>query len=292
MQTKVRGRLTPANAAGFSEYMRDLLRPSHVGKLIESRYFGCANENELRLAIAGVAYAERKIRRGPKLKNSAVELEAGSPYGVGFTPDERRLIENTVITKLDIVTCLFSWHISRPEDKAWWREDFHVLAANEDSLGRPLTARQRGNLRRHFKSVMDRMHDLINKMRRKNKADHIPTMREVRDRQRSEGRALLLPLLAESEIELTPINIVEWLRSQCLLGKRYPKDDDYEASVSILYPPARRARREPLKALIADVLALRRQLQPKPSKKLDRKAEVQKAKQTLFGPTQHNVKSR
>jgi hypothetical protein len=273
MQSKVIGRKTPEDAAGFAKYMQDWLHPRHVGKLIESRCIGCANPTELQVAIASVMYAERKIQRGPKLKHSAVELECGTPYGTELTPDERRIIEDTVVLKLDIVTCLLAWHISRPKNKKRWREDLHILAANTDSRGCPLTARQRGNLRLHFQSVMDRIHDEINQTRRRSKSAYIPTMRDRRNKKRSEERTVLVSLLAGSDIDLTPLDISEWLHARKMRGKRVPKNNDEDAYVSVLYPSGR-ARRETLKELISDVVVLRQRART--AKAADAKATIQR----------------
>lgn len=292
MQTKVTGRDTAMDAAGFRQYMENELHPRHRGKLIESRYIGCTDAIELQLAIAEIAHGDQKIRRGPKLKHSAIEIEGGLPYEFELTLEERRRVENELVAKLDIVHGLISWHIGRPQNKKRWRMDFHILAANKDSRGRPLTARARGNLMLHCRAVVDRVHDEINQERRRANQPHIPAMREIRKKQRTEGRAMLVQKLAESEIEPTPLNIVAWLRINEMLGKRFSVENDEKAYVSVLYPPSGRARRERLKELGADVLAMRRELQSQAQVVPDRKTLVAKAKKVVLGQPPKNVKSK
>ena len=285
MQTKVNLWATPKSAAGFAEYMEDLLHPNHASVLISSRYIGCEESMELQLAIAAAAFEERPIQRGRRLTTCAVEVEGSTPKEIELTPAERQLVEKAIVEKLRLTMCLFTWHSKRPRNKRKWREDFHLLTPNRDLMGRPLTARASGNLMQKVRAIVDRVHREINQARRRNDQQHIPTMPEIRDKQRNEGRAILVRKLAEASVSLTPLNIVDWLRTHKMLGVRRPKTDDYEASVSVLYPPSGRPRRERLKPLIDDIRTQRQQLEP------DRKSRVQAAK-ALLSPIQQNVKSK
>jgi hypothetical protein len=246
--------VTPYGAKSKCAYLLNPDHPNHHGKEIQARQVGTRIEFELGLATA--VRGDGKIRRGRKPRYAAVELVGSTPFECWLTDPERRMIENAVVTELDLVTCLLVWH----DDNKKGRNDFHVITPNRDSQGRLLTARERGNLLFHFRSIMDRVHNSINQARRKLGQDHIETMPEARTRIREEGRALLLEELARADVALSSKAIVTWLRDKERLGKRCRlkgADDDY---VSVIYKAGYRGRRENLEALIMDALERRKKL--------------------------------
>jgi hypothetical protein len=259
MQGNVHLRESVGSAAGFAAYMEDENHRNHVGKLINTQLIGCDTQLEFQLKIAEVAYKERPIRRGPKVIIPAVEFEGSSPKKVTLTAKERQLIEQALVTRLRLVCCLFSWHYDPKKE----RDDFHCLTPNEDTAGHPLTSRAKGNLLFRYRAILDEVHNDINlaRLERKDPAQpHIPTMIEIRSVMHDKGRDDLIQRLAESGMEFKPENVVGWIKSQGMMGRKPKLRGLARDYISVVYKPGCQPKRENLAGLIADSEVQRRKL--------------------------------
>jgi hypothetical protein len=233
MYTGIETHRSVEGALAKADYIADAKDPNHVSKVVQAEWIGCANEFEFALELQSVKRGDGKIRRGPKVQICAYEFLVRSPYQSPVAPDELELIKRITIEKVGIAIGRFGRHTDIEEACV----DTHLIGLNRGHHGRPLSARNLGNLYFRFRKAIDYAHDEINRMRRAKSIPEIPTMKTVRDAAREIGRADLVKKLAASDTELDVESVIIFLKNKDMLGQRLRTKGDEKDYISIIYPP-------------------------------------------------------